>query len=227
MWLPLIPVACAVFAAGVAIGIASQNRRWVKADRAADRAEAARAAELAAQLDAQRKVAEEMYGLLPARRSKGIAGIGDFASAVRAGLVAVEPLCSWAFALPLGWRLRVDGLAFLIGHRFDWENLVSDQLRRDLSDLLNGRDRPREMDADLVDRFTFFLEALLETDRYCRDPETRDLSREFRRVSVVEILSEMGHQVSWAEACKPESLELVAFVTGHSRFVSAIGPAVH
>ena len=182
MWLDLIPVACALIAAITALGIALQNRRWIKADREADRLRAREQRLLAARDITTRTAAMELFGFYPGS-CLGLIGDGschDFSEAVQvisAGMCTIEPARHWAAALPVQWWLRIDGLLSLLAHT--GSQSVAAQLQRDLVDLLNGQECPGPMDDENVLVFGIYMTALIGSTRYTVDPRTRGLQEAF------------------------------------------------
>jgi hypothetical protein len=216
----VIPIGCALLASITALAIALQNRRWIKADRQADRLAAAADRQLAAQAATTRRAAEELFGYLPSgcpaliERTGGPSG---FVDAVRTGMAAIEPVRRWAATLPLPWRLRVDAQLSLLAH-FGWREVAA-QLEHDVIALLNGQDLPSAMDDELVVRFGIYLLALLSTDRYQNDPATRTLAAALQ----TEILPPGTERRGIDDGVSARARELLSAVTGRPELLAGQG----
>jgi hypothetical protein len=137
-------------------------------------------------------------------------------AAAYSALHAVEPIRRWAYLLPLPARLRLDGLAFCIGHGF-WRDTASEQLRRDLGDLLNGRELGPMLEPAFALIFPSLLATVLLVDRYQQDPLTRGLGEEFYAIHFGEKLSKDGIDIRREECGSPEARLLLDNVMGSSR----------
>ena len=222
IWPLVIPIGCAVIASLTALFVALQNRRWAKADRAADRAAANREIRRNSQAQTVRKVAEEMFDFDPvacpvaARDGAKLAlakanaqlSEGDLVSFVLGITLFVTPTLE-AFAAdvrsgiatiePLRRWATTLPLAWRI--RIDCElSLIAHfgsprtvaWLRRDLADLMNGEEAPARLSEDDHFFFVFYLSALLTTPRYVDDPVLGGVADQLARVCVVDALGSAG-----------------------------------
>jgi hypothetical protein len=206
----LIPLVCALIASLTALGIALQNRPWIKQDRRADEATAVERLRLSAQLETRRAAAKALFEFdsctCPVSSSGSGAGWNDFAEDIKNGMRAVETYRRWAATLPLVWRIRIDGQLSSFAH-FGHAS-VARQLQSDIADLLNGEERPSAMDPRTRDVFLAYLMALFHSSRYQLDRKLATLTK-----PILAVMMELPRPQDQEHA---EAAHLIDAVTGQA-----------